>query len=144
MTAATADSAVEATSSRHGRARRRKPALARTFRRLASRVLLPAVLVLALLVVLAYAVFPTRTWLDQHAAIAAAETELAELEIANAELELRKAALVTEVEIERIARKDHGLVRPGEEAYAVLPPAPPAVRIPQAWPFTELARALDP
>ncbi len=116
---------------------------ARFLARLASRVLLPAVLVVAILVVLVYAVFPTRTWLDQQAGIAALEQELNDLDDANQILEERVTALGTETEIERIARIDHGLIRPGEEAYAVLPPAPVPVRLPQAWPFTELASALN-
>ncbi len=111
--------------------------------RVASRVLLPAVLVVAVLVVLVYAAFPTRTWLDQQANIATLEQELSGLEAANQILEERVVALGTEAEIERIARIDHGLIKPGEEAYAVLPPAPAPVRLPQAWPFTGLASALD-
>ena len=35
-----------------------------------------------------------------------------------------------------------GLIREGEEAYAVLPAAPDPLRIPSSWPFTELADAL--
>jgi len=113
------------------------------WRAVAAKVLLPALLVIALLVVLVYSVFPTRTWLDQKAQITQLENQLVSIEGANEALESRKVALSTEAEIERIARQDHGLVRPGEEAFAVLPPAPTAVRLPQAWPFTELARALD-
>lgn len=113
------------------------------WRAVAAKVLLPALLVMALLAALVYSVFPTRTWLDQLAQITELETRLVAIEEANQALEARKVTLSTEAEIERIARQDHGLVRPGEEAYAVLPPAPEAVRLPQAWPFTELARALD-
>lgn len=113
-----------------------------TLLRWGRRVVLPALGAVALLVVLAYAVFPVRTWLDQRQAIAERQTELAELDAANAELEARVQLLNTEAEIERIARTDHGLVRPGEEAYAVLPPAPAPVRLPSAWPFTELAFTL--
>ncbi len=111
--------------------------------RLARRVVLPAVLVVALLVVLASSVFPTATWLDQRRAIADRRAQLVELEAANQALAQRVAALGTATEVERIARRDHGLVRPGEEAYAVLPAAPEPVRIPPAWPFTELAEALE-
>ena len=111
--------------------------------RVGGRVVLPAVLIVAILVVLAYAVFPIRTWLDQRATIAERQAELVEIEAANEALRERVVLLGTDTEIERIARADHNLVRPGEEAYAVLPPAPPPVRLPLAWPFTELAGALD-
>ena len=90
-----------------------------------------------------YAVFPIRTWLDQRATITERQAELAQIEAANEALQARVVALGTDTEIERIARADHNLVRPGEEAYAVLPAAPPPVRLPLAWPFTELAEALD-
>lgn len=126
------------------KAHRFESAAAQVLSRLAARVLLPAVAAVGLLVVLVYAVLPTTTWLDQREAIAQGEEELVELAEANDVLSERVTALGTEAEIERIAREDHGLVRPGEEAYAVLPPAPVPVRLPQAWPFTELARTLEP
>jgi cell division protein FtsB len=111
--------------------------------RLGSRVLLPALLAVAVLVVLVYAVFPTRAWLDQGAEITDRQTELVEIQAHNDVLEARVGLLHTTEEIERIARRDHGLVLPGEEAYAVLPAAPAPVRLPVSWPFTELADALD-
>ena len=104
--------------------------------------MLPAVLIVAVLVILAYAVFPIRTWLDQRSTITEREAELVEIEAANDALRARVVALGTHAEIERIARTDHNLVMPGEEAYAVRPAAPPPVRLPLAWPFTELAEAL--
>ena len=39
----------------------------------------------------------------------------------------------------RIAREKYNLVRPGEEAYAILPPPPPKIAVPPVWPFTGLA-----
>ena len=44
--------------------------------------------------------------------------------------------------IEQLARQNYGFVRPGEEAYAVPPPAPEPVRLPANWPFTHLAQTL--
>ncbi len=110
--------------------------------RVVSRVLLPAMIVVALLFVLAYSVFPTRTWLDQRDAINDRGAELSQFQSENAALQAQVTLLGSEAEIERLARGEHGLVRPGEEAYAVLPAAPPPVLLPQAWPFTELARTL--
>jgi cell division protein FtsB len=96
------------------------------------------------LAVLSMGVAPVRTHLDRRADIAGAEAELVELlalTSANAE---RIAALDTDAELERVARRDFLLVRPGEEIYQVLPPLldPPAV--PRGWPFGELGRRLGP
>jgi cell division protein FtsB len=83
-------------------------------------------------------VFPTRTWLDQRAAVSSAQAELADLTAANEQRQARVAALQTETEIERIAREEHGFAKVGEEVYHVLPPAEDPVRVPEAWPFTRL------
>jgi cell division protein FtsB len=106
-------------------------------------VLLPLLILASIVVVLGYAVFPTRTWLDQRATIAERQDELAALDAEIADLTATVRLLGTDAEIERIARVDHGLVKPGEEAYAVLPPAPEPVRLPAAWPFVTLAGQLD-
>ena len=67
-------------------------------------------------------VFPTRTYLAQRAATARAEEKLDVLGEQNAELERRARDLQRDSEIERLAREQYNLVKPGEEAYAVLPP----------------------
>ena len=77
--------------------------------------------------VLFVAVFPTRTWLAQRQDLEATERRLAVLTAQNHELAGRVARLNTDAEIERLAREQYNLVRPGEEAYAILP-APPAPR----------------
>jgi len=68
------------------------------------------------------AVFPTRTYLSQKASISRAEKQLHVLGQQNAELEQRAKQLQSDAEIERLARERYNLVKPGEEAYAVLPP----------------------
>ncbi len=91
------------------------------------------VLVLVLLIgVLFVAVFPTRTWWAQRAEMTGATEQLQVLEEQNALLEQRVDALQSDDEIERLAREQYNLVRPGEEAYALLPSAgsTPAVTIP--------------
>ena len=93
--------------------------------------------------VLAVGVFPTRTLLAQRADIAEAQAQLRELGETNAELEARVEALGTDEEIERLAREQYRLVFPGEEAYALLPPPPLQLPIPDAWPFRGLHAALD-
>jgi cell division protein FtsB len=89
--------------------------------------------------VLSMGVAPVRTHVERRSEIASAESELAELVAltsANAE---RIAALDTDDELERVARQNFLLARPGEEIYQVLPPLrdPPAV--PRGWPFDKLA-----
>jgi cell division protein FtsB len=88
-------------------------------------------------------VFPTRTYLAQRAAADTARERLEVLTAENEALERRIEQLGTPEEVEAIARRDYGLVRPGEEAYAVLPPPPPAVDLPDTWPFGRLAARLD-
>jgi cell division protein FtsB len=69
---------------------------------------------------------PTRQWLDQRGSIAAAHERVAVLDEKSGELTDRAAQLRTDAEIERLAREQYGLVKPGEEAYAILPgPATP-------------------
>ena len=86
---------------------------------------------LAFVGVLFLAVFPSRTFLAQRASLSRAENQLAVLGEQNRLLEQRARLLRDDDEIERLAREEYHLVRPGEEAYVVLPspepkPAPPA------------------
>lgn len=74
--------------------------------------------------VLFVAVFPTRTWLGQRQELEATERRLKVLSSENSELAARVQRLNTDAEIERMAREQYNLVRPGEEAYAILPSAP--------------------
>ena len=106
-----------------------------SFRRVVSLVVVGA----ALVVFLVAGVFPTRTYLRQRDEIASAEDKVAVLSTENAKLAARVERLHTDSEVERLAREQYNLVRPGEEAYAILPgpeeaetghretaPAPPA------------------
>ncbi len=92
----------------------------------------------ALLGVLAVAVFPTSTYLDQRADTKEAEERLAVLRDQNEAYEARVERLQTAEEIERLAREQYNLVFPGEEAYAVLPAPLPELRLPTIWPFGPL------
>ena len=73
------------------------------------------------------AVFPTRTYLSQRRDLANTQRRLAVLSGQNRELSGRVARLNTDAEIERLAREQYNLVRPGEEAFAILPPPGPPV-----------------
>lgn len=74
-----------------------------------------------LVLALGLSVFPVRAWLAQghyhDQLVDQAEAAAA----ANLRLEQRAQQLGTDTEIERIARASHNLVRPGEEAYVILP-----------------------
>jgi cell division protein FtsB len=101
---------------------------ARRVRRLVGPVLITVLFLGGLL----GGVFPTRTWLAQRAATEGAEEQLAVLREQNEALEERARLLHSDAEIERLARDQYNLVRPGEEAYAVLPP--PASEEPSTLP----------
>jgi cell division protein FtsB len=83
------------------------------------------------------AVFPTRTYLAQRGEIAAATERLELFAEQNRRLEAEVRRLQNDEEIERIARARYNLVKPGEEAYAIVPvprtgeaPPPPAAERP--------------
>jgi cell division protein FtsB len=81
---------------------------------------------LATVIVLFIAVFPARTYLNQHRARQQALARIHATDAANQRLEKRIHDLHTDAEVERLARAQYNLVRPGEEAYAILPTRPPA------------------
>jgi len=97
----------------------------------------------ALCGVLAFAVFPTGTYLDQRSDTAEAEERLAVLRDQNDAYEARLERLQTVEEIERLAREQYNLVFPGEEAYAGLPAPLPELQLPTLWPFGPM-RPADP
>ena len=84
-------------------------------------------------------VFPARTYLGQRRSLAAAEHRVRVLSGENRSLDDRVSKLQDDSEIEHIAREQYGLVKPGEEAYAILPP--PTIPAPAA---TAPAQALAP
>jgi len=83
---------------------------------------------------------PAQTWFDQHQDIAAARNRNAVLEEQSRQLQARVELLGTDAEIERIAREEYGLAKPGEEAFGILPapgsadpPPAPAPPEPRPW-----------
>lgn len=76
------------------------------------------------LAVMLVGLVPFRQILTQRQAVSDAEERLVALEQANSQLEDELSALQTPVEVERRAREDFGLVRPGEVAYIVVPEDP--------------------
>lgn len=71
-------------------------------------------------------VFPTRTLLQQDREIAAVHHQIAVLQAEDASLRARAASLTRPSTVERIARQQYGLVKPGQKEYVILPAAAPA------------------
>jgi cell division protein FtsB len=88
----------------------------------------------ALVGLLFVAVFPARTYLDQRSRRQAVVSRLKATDAKNRALQKRINTLHTDAEVERLAREQYNLVRPGEEAYAILPTRTPP-------PATDPARA---
>jgi cell division protein FtsB len=74
-------------------------------------------------------VYPTRTFVEQRREVRSAERRLEVLQRTTRALERDNARLASDAEVERRAREDYGLVRPGETPY-VLVPAPPTTWVP--------------
>jgi cell division protein FtsB len=77
------------------------------------------------------AVYPTRTYFAQQRELKAAEHRLELFREQNGRLEAEAKRLESDEEIERIARARFNLVKPGEEAYAIVP-VPPKPGAPEA------------
>ena len=85
------------------------------------RLLRFGIAVLVLLAVLFLAGFPARTYLEQRNALAGTADRLSILKKSNGQLAAQVKDLQSPDAVERLAREQYNLVRPGEEAYAILP-----------------------
>jgi cell division protein FtsB len=85
-----------------------------------------ALVALAGLAVVLAGIFPFRQIIAQNRAVDLAEHKLEAIRSENARLEARITALQTPEEVERLAREQFGLVRPGEIGYVVITPPEPA------------------
>jgi len=81
-----------------------------------------AVVLLSALALTVSGVFPFRQIVEQRREVEESRQQLSALEKENSTLEDDIAALQTEEEIERVARDQYGLVRPGETGYVVVNP----------------------
>jgi len=92
------------------------------------------------------AVYPTRTYLSQQRELKAAQHKLELFREQNGRLEAEAKRLESDEEIERIARARFNLVKPGEEAYAIVPvpPKPDAPGAAAAAPPPAPKRAAGP
>ena len=81
-----------------------------------------AVLLLGALALTVSGIFPFRQLVAQQGQIDRTTEQLETLASENDRLEVEIAALQTDDEVERIARDQYGLVRPGEVGYVVVSP----------------------
>ena len=81
-----------------------------------------AILLLAALAFTVSGVFPFRQLFHQRRQVEATREQLQQLVDQNDALAAEIETLQTDDEVERIAREQYGLVRPGESAYAVIVP----------------------
>jgi cell division protein FtsB len=87
--------------------------------------------------VLLLAVLPTRAWFTQRRQLAASEQRLAVLKAENRKLSDQLAALQNPAEVQRVARDQFNLVKPGEQVINVLPlPALSTAALPDEWPYS--------
>lgn len=96
----------------------------------------PLLVVVGLVAALSLSWFPARTLFGQHDDISARQAELDALDEQVSELQGRVEALDDPEEIEQLAREQYNMVRPGEEAYGILPTPVTPLEIPPGWPFT--------
>ncbi|HZD65554.1 MAG TPA: septum formation initiator family protein [Acidimicrobiales bacterium] len=66
-------------------------------------------------------VFPTGTFLHQSHELAQTQRQLSRLQAQDRALRARAHQLTSNAQIARLAHRDYGLVKPGQEAYVVLP-----------------------
>ena len=74
-----------------------------------------------LVVLLLSALYPVRQYFGQSAHLRHLAAEDRELESRIDELKELRGRLLTDAEIERIAREEFGMVRPGEVAFVIVP-----------------------
>jgi cell division protein FtsB len=100
-----------------------------------------AVVLLGALALTVSGVFPFRQLVEQRRAVEENRQQLIALEDENRRLEDDVAALYTDEEIERVARDQYGLVRPGETGYVIVsPPGAETEAEPDAVPVEEAHR----
>lgn len=81
---------------------------------------------LALVGLLFAFVYPIRTYLAQRGQISSAQAHLNQLQYATSTVEAQSRQLQGDAAVERIARQEYGLVRPGETPYVLVPAASPS------------------
>jgi cell division protein FtsB len=120
--------------------------IGRGFGRVTVRVLralaFPVVALATIALVVGIGMFPARAYLDQKQTIAQTQGQLTKLQADNASTQDEVNRLNTDDEIEKVARQQYGLVKPGEEVYHLLPAPRDPLTMPDQWPFSSLRRRL--
>jgi cell division protein FtsB len=80
-----------------------------------------AAIVIVLVALFVSALYPARQLVAKRHRITALKAESASLDRQIDELRAKREALQTDAEVERLARQDLNMIRPGEKAYAVVP-----------------------
>lgn len=94
----------------------------RTRRRRSSRwATMFFIVLLVSLALVATGVLPVQQFLERESQVSDAQARLDQLVTENEVLDDEAAALLTDQEIERIAREQYGYVKPGEVGYVVVP-----------------------
>jgi len=86
---------------------------------------LMALAALVAVVITAAGIFPFRQIVADRRSVSLAQEQLLALREENARVEAEVAILSSDVEVERLAREQFGLVRPGETAFVVVSPEGP-------------------
>lgn len=103
-----------------------------------------AVVATLLVVLLLSALYPIRQYVGQKNDLKRLTAEEAGLAARIEGLKSVRSRLLTDEEIERIAREELGMVRPGEVAFVVVPGVGTAARVPPEAPAVDTAmRARD-
>ena len=102
--------------------RERAPRAPRRRRRTSRWATVMFVVLLISLGLVASGVLPVQQYLERETQVNDAQAALDALREENALLEQEADALLTDQEIERIAREQYGFVQPGEIGYVVIPP----------------------
>jgi cell division protein FtsB len=98
-------------------------------------VLRLAVASLVLIAALFLFVFPTSAVWHQRSQLSEAEQRLSVLKEQNERLAKQSQRVLSDAEVERLARDRFNMVRPGEQAWAVVPgPTPTTTTVPQVLP----------
>jgi cell division protein FtsB len=95
---------------------------------------LVAITALVAAVVTAAGIFPFRQLIAERRSVAQAQETLLALRAENERLAGEVAVLGTDEEVERLAREQFGLVRPGEAAFVVVAPAGEEAAAPEPEP----------
>lgn len=109
---------TESASLRASESARFTPDQVRRRRAIALRVSVTVIVAVGLLFVV---VFPVRAWMDQRSSLARSERRLDALHEERARLERAARRFADNTEIERLARQNYGMIKPGEQAWVAVP-----------------------